>query len=105
MKFEHNLFDFHGTAGGPLLTTNLAIISRKIVEKTIWDIFRLRFLINLRPLLHKLHRFGFHAFLKRFRFRKLLAGGVVTHLLRDLHGTEVGAAHGGRSGLPALSRH
>ena len=33
MKFEHNLFDFHGTARVPILTTNLAIISRKIVEK------------------------------------------------------------------------
>src|SRR5258706_8048474 len=51
-------------------------------------------LVDLRALLHKLHRLRLHPLRKRFLVAHAVLRGVVAHVLRDLHRAEVRAAHG-----------
>src|SRR6266849_6871236 len=49
--------------------------------------------IDLRALLHELHRLHFHPLRERLRFRDAVLRGEVAHVLRDLHRAEVRPAH------------
>src|SRR5690606_24188748 len=49
--------------------------------------------VHLRALLAELGRFGGHALLQRAGFVQAVFGGVVAHVLGDLHRAEVRAAH------------